>query len=450
MVVGFFHLILLSLPLPQSSGAPQLLPWLSQITQRATLGHTLAIDHISNSEQANLDQGEVDALGFNRQQQQLFSIRTSPLARMGRRLQQFGERMVQMVMEGTRRLPIIFPGQGGRGGGGGRPSSQRAIQQVIQQGGFQGGGGEDHQLPPRVSSPSSFYPPRPTSSGNQHSFSFPQPTYSKWQPEETKETESPSPSKPPGSKTIFPFSPSLPSPAQEDSYGSPLAPLLSFEEPSSSILTEEQFVGSSSLWDSSPPNSLPIVFPPPSPSSSPALSSTSSSSFPSITSTFSSATLHSPTNLEFSVDEATPQNTVSSSLEVDLTGVDGKDDLPKTPPTESSNIQLVLPAQSTEFPTIGSNPDPDIALAIKIVSPFISPSEDEGDQAGVAQQPSDPFPDQENPGRYFTNDPDIIEQVQKKPLFYQDTVQAHSTDCSLRKWLAVCRDFENQPADLFQ
>ena len=303
-------------------------------------------------------------------------------------------------MEGTRRLPIIFPGQGGRGGGGGRPSSQRAIQQVIQQGGFQGGGGEDYQyqLPPRVSSPSSFYPPRPTSSGNQHSFSFPQPTYSKWQPEETKETESPSPSKPPGSKTIFPFSPSLPSPAQEDSYGSPLAPLLSFEEPSSSILTEEQFVGSSSLWDSSPPNSLPIVFPPPSPSSSPALPSTSSSSFPSITSTFSSATLHSP-NLEFSVDEATPQNTVSSSLEVDLTGVDGKDDLPKTPPTESSNVQLVLPAQSTEFPTVGSNLDPDIALAIKIVSPFISPSEDEGDQAGVAQQPSDPFPDQENPGK---------------------------------------------------
>ena len=87
---------------------------------------------------------------------------------------------------------------------------------------------------------------------------------------------------------------------------------------------------------------------------------------------------------------------MSSSLEVDLTGVDGKDDLPKTPPTESSNIQLVLPAQ---FPTIGSNPDPDIALAIKIVSPFISPSEDEGDQAGVDQQPSDPFPDQENPGK---------------------------------------------------
>ena len=47
--------------------------------------------------QANLDQGEVDALGFavNRQQQ-LFSIGTSPLARMGRRLQQFGNSPFQM------------------------------------------------------------------------------------------------------------------------------------------------------------------------------------------------------------------------------------------------------------------------------------------------------------------------------------------------------------------
>ena len=36
--------------LPISSGAPQLqlVPWFSQISQRATLGHTFAIDHISD------------------------------------------------------------------------------------------------------------------------------------------------------------------------------------------------------------------------------------------------------------------------------------------------------------------------------------------------------------------------------------------------------------------
>ena len=36
--------------LPLSSGAPQLkfVPWFSQISQRATLGHTFAIDHISD------------------------------------------------------------------------------------------------------------------------------------------------------------------------------------------------------------------------------------------------------------------------------------------------------------------------------------------------------------------------------------------------------------------
>ena len=85
------------------------MPWLSQISQRSTLGHTFALDHISNinhdqvgrymdhinldieDNQADLEQGEVDALGYaaNRQEQ-FFSIGTSPLARMGRRLQQFG------------------------------------------------------------------------------------------------------------------------------------------------------------------------------------------------------------------------------------------------------------------------------------------------------------------------------------------------------------------------
>ena len=85
---------------------------------------------------------------------------------------------------------------------------------------------------------------------------------------------------------------------------------------------------------------------------------------------------------------------VSSSLEVDLTGVVGKDDL-----SESSNLQLGLPAQSAASPASSSNRDPEIALAIKIVSPFVSPSEDTAEEAGVPQQPSDPFPDQENPGK---------------------------------------------------
>merc|ERR1719397_2308541 len=354
--------------------------------------------------------------------------------------------MMQLVMEGTRRLPRRFPG-----GGLGRPPSQRAIQQVSQQGGFSAGG--ENSLPPRTSSSSSFgfYPQQssssaptgPSISSNQHSFSFPQPTYSKWQPDKVEVNSATS------------FSPSHPAPVEEDSYGSPLAPLISVEQESSaSILTEEQFGadGSSSLWDSSPPNSLPIVFPSSPPSLSTSPSSSSSSSFPSIPSLFSSTSLPSPSptaNVEFSVEEATLQNTVSSSLEVDLTGVVSKDDLSKTP-TESSNLQLGPIIQETAS-SQPSNPDPEIALAIKIVSPFVSPSEDTaGEEAGVPQQPSDPFPDQENPGKYFTNDLDLIEEVQKKPLFYQDTVQAHSTDCSLRKWLAVCRDFENQPADLFE
>ena len=298
---------------------------------------------------------------------------------------------MQLVMEGTRRLPRRLPGPGR--GGGGRPPSQRAIQQVSQQGGFPAGG-ENHP-PPRAYSPSGsgFYPRQPpassgpsTTSTSQHSFSFPQPTYSKWKPEKVEGNS---------------FVPSHPAPAQEDSYGSPLAPLISAQEPAASILSEEQFGfdGSSSLWDSSPPNSLPIVFPPS--SSSTSLSSTSpssSSSFPSITSTFSSTSLPSPpsptANLEFSVEEENAQNVVSSSLEVDLTGVVGKDDL-----SESSNLQLGLPAQSAASQASSSNRDPEIALAIKIVSPFVSPSEDTAEEAGVPQQPSDPFPDQENPGK---------------------------------------------------
>merc|ERR1719397_2213696 len=334
--------------------------------------------------------------------------------------------MMQLVMEGTRRLPRRFPG-----GGLGRPPSQRAIQQVSQQGGFSAGG--ENSLPPRTSSSSSFgfYPQQSSSSAsagpsinsNQHSFSFPQPTYSKWQPDKTEVN------------SAISFSPSHQAPVQEDSYGSPLAPLISsHHESSASILTEEQFGsdGSSSLWDSSPPNSLPIVFPSPSPSSSTSLSSTSSSSssssssaFPSITSTFSSTPLPSPSptaNVEFSVEEATLQNAVSSSLEVDLTGVIGKDDQSKTP-SQSSNLQFGPTALAAASQP--SDPDPEIALAIKIVTPFVSPSENAAgeEETGVPQQPSDPFPDQENPGKYFTNDLDLIEEVQKKPLFYQDTVQ---------------------------
>ena len=44
----------LSLSHPDVSGAPQLqhlVPWLSQVSQRATLGHTFAIDHVSNNHQ---------------------------------------------------------------------------------------------------------------------------------------------------------------------------------------------------------------------------------------------------------------------------------------------------------------------------------------------------------------------------------------------------------------
>ena len=294
--------------------------------------------------------------------------------------------MMKLVMEGTRR----FVGRGR--GGGGRPPSQRAIQQVSQQGGFPAGG-ENHPPPRAFSSPSGFYPRQPsassgpssTSTSSQKTFSFPQPIYSKWKPEKVEENS---------------FVPSHPSPVEEDSYGSPLAPLISSQEPAASILPEEQFGfdGSSSLWDSSPPNSLPIVFPPS--SSSTSLSSTSpssSSSFPSITSTFSSTSLPSPPpspNLEFSVEEENAQNVVSSSLEVDLTGVVGKDDL-----SESSNLQLGLPAQSAASQGSSSNRDPEIALAIKIVSPFVSPSEETAEKAGVPQQPSDPFPDQENPGK---------------------------------------------------
>ena len=40
----------LSLPHPDVSGAPQLqhlVPWLSQVSQRATLGHTFSIDHVA-------------------------------------------------------------------------------------------------------------------------------------------------------------------------------------------------------------------------------------------------------------------------------------------------------------------------------------------------------------------------------------------------------------------
>ena len=92
---------------------------------------------------------------------------------------------------------------------------------------------------------------------------------------------------------------------------------------------------------------------------------------------------------------------VSSSLEVDLTGGVGKDDSQSKTPPESSNIQLGLPATSQAS---SSNPDPEIALAIKIVTPFVSPSEDaeEEEETKVPQQPSDPFPDQENPGKYLS------------------------------------------------
>ena len=94
---------------------------------------------------------------------------------------------------------------------------------------------------------------------------------------------------------------------------------------------------------------------------------------------------------------------VSSSLEVDLTGGVGKDDSQSKTPPESSNIQLGLPAQSETSQASNSNPDPEIALAIKIVSPFVSPSEDaEEEETKVPQQPSDPFPDQENPGKYLS------------------------------------------------
>ena len=101
----------LSLSHPDVSGAPQLqhlVPWLSQVSQRATLGHTFAIDHVSNNhqvgwsfsfeaffdiidKQADLNHEEVGASGFpaKKRQQQIFG--TSPFLRMGRSLRQFGQ-----------------------------------------------------------------------------------------------------------------------------------------------------------------------------------------------------------------------------------------------------------------------------------------------------------------------------------------------------------------------
>ena len=284
---------------------------------------------------------------------------------------------MHMVMEGVQRMRALGGGsrglrvQGGAGGQG-RLSSQGAAQY--------------ESFPHRVSSVSSFYPRTPagtTSNSKGNSFTFPEPTYSEWQPE-----------KPEIAKSTASFTPSLSIPAQEDSYGSPLAPLITtISGDQEQTQSDDQFSSSatSSLWESSPPNSLPVVFPTSlstSPPSLPSLLSTINPTFPSISD-----------NLDFSVQVLTNNvhNEVTSSLEVDLTGEHGtKDDLPEIPP-ESSNIQI--------GPTVGpttpspSNSDPEIALAIKIVSPFVSPSGDKAADDGVPQQPSDPFPDQENPGK---------------------------------------------------
>ena len=289
--------------------------------------------------------------------------------------------MMHMVMEGVQRMKTLGGGsrglrvQGGAGGRG-RLSSQGAAQY--------------ESFPPRISSVSSFYPRTPagtTSNSRGNSFTFPEPTYSEWQPEKTE-----------NAKSTVSFTPSLSIPAQEDSYGSPLAPLITtISGDQEHIQYEDQFSSSatSSLWESSPPNSLPVVFPASSstsPPSRPPLHPTINPTFPSISD-----------NLDFSVEVLTNNvhNEVSSSLEVDLTGEHGSnDDLPQTPP-ESSNIQIGQTAgPTTPSPNnSGSDADHEIALAIKIVSPFVSPSGDEDADDGVPQQPSDPFPDQENPGK---------------------------------------------------
>ena len=257
-----------------------------------------------------------------------------------------------MVMEGVQRMRTLGGGsrglrvQGGAGGRG-RLSSQGAAQY--------------ESFPPRFSSVSSFYPRTPTgttSNSKGNSFTFPEPTYSEWQPEKTE-----------NAKSTVSFTPSLSIPAQEDSYGSPLAPLITnISGDQEQIQSNDQFGSSatSSLWESSPPISLPVVFPASSSTyipSLPPLHPTINPTFPSISD-----------NLDFSVEVLTNNvhNEVTSSLEVDLTGEHGSnDDLPQTPP-ESSNIQIGQTAGPTA--PSPSNSDPEIALAIKIVSPFVSPS----------------------------------------------------------------------------
>ena len=291
--------------------------------------------------------------------------------------------MMHMVMEGVQRMRTLGGGsrglrvQGGAGGQG-RLSSQ--------------GAAKYESFPPRISSVSSFYPRTPagtTSNSKGNSFTFPEPTYSEWQPEKTE-----------NAKSTVSFTPSLSIPAQEDSYGSPLAPLITtISGDQEHIQYEDQFSSSatSSLWESSPPNSLPVVFP--------ASSSTSPPSLPPLHPTMNPIFPSISDNLDFSVEVLTNNvhNEVTSSLEVDLTGEHGSnDDLPQTPP-ESSNVQIGQTAGPTPPSpnNSGSDADPEIALAIKIVSPFVSPSGDEDADDGVPQQPSDPFPDQENPGKYM-------------------------------------------------
>jgi len=108
-------------------------------------------------------------------------------------------------------------------------------------------------------------------------------------------------------------------------------------------------------------------------------------------------------------------------------------------PPSSVTFPILNPETSEGGNSPGKPPfDPSISAGLEIVAPFVASP---GGRPNVVQKASDPAPDQENPGKYFTTDLELISAVQDRPLFYQDTGPVSREECNLRKWLRACRAY---------
>jgi len=223
-----------------------------------------------------------------------------------------------------------------------------------------------------------------------------------------------------------------------DSYGSPLASPISFPP-------------------SSPPPFAPLVNASPPPSfgqahfssvvTSPPYSQPSSSTPSPQPFSFPTEPSSLPLNFETS-GQHLANNEVASDPPVPTSNIFSTQTFPaahffSSVGTESPTTSVAFPISNPETPEQGNSlsgtpVDPSISAGLEIVAPFVASP---GGQPNVEQKASDPAPDQENPGKYFTTDLQLISAVQDRPLFYQDTRPVSREQCNLRKWLRACRTF---------